>query len=191
MFADFVFPNNNEEEFLQMAKRLGISRILFCYPCSKKPNAQEYILAGLNEPEKAPQNAPIVSFAADRAAFESQNSLLICGLEGLSGKDSMHTRHSGLNHILAELAHKNNHTICFSPHLFPDASTQNFPTLLGRMMQNVELCRKYMVKMKLASFAKSPYQLRAAMEMKSFGCFLGMVPMEAKSALGFNPDLFS
>ena len=55
-------------------------------------------------------------------------------------------------------------------------------------MQNVSLCRKYEVKMKLASFAKSPYQMRAKKEIESFGYFLGMHHDEIKKALELNFD---
>jgi len=100
----------------------------------------------------------------------------------------MHSRHSGFNHILAEMACKNSHTVCFSHCALLNSGTANFSTVLGRMMQNVRLCRKYKVRMKLASFANSPRHLRAAKEMESFGHFLGMHSGEIKKVLELNFD---
>ncbi len=168
MFIDIVFPSNNEEEFLRISKKLGIE-LVFCYASGKlyKPRNNSIILCNSNS----------------REIFESHIPLHIYWLEDSAKADSMHTRHSGMNHILAELAHKNDHTICFSPSLLMGENNPYFSMLLGRMMQNVMLCRKYNIQMKLATFAKIPYRLRTEKEMESFGHFIGMTRGEINSSL--------
>lgn len=187
MFTDLTFPGNNEEEFLRIAEKLGI-KLIFCYPFRDfKPNSGigTAVLAEPHEIDKIKGNPTILCNSGKREIFEYNLPLHIFGLENFARYDSMHSRHSGMNHTLAELAHKNLHTICFSVCAL---ATQNsgFSVLLGRMMQNIKLCRKYKVKMKLATFAESPYQLRAAKEIESFGYFLGMGSAEVKNALDFN-----
>ena len=189
MFQDVVFPNNNELEFLNLSKKLDISKIIFCCPFGKKSNPESFeFSSNSGEIKKAPLASPMLSLSAGRDIFEMQKPLFIFGLEEMSRNDSMHSRQSGFNHILAELAHKNNHTICLSHCSLLNSGAENFSIVLGRMMQNVRLCRKYKVRMKLASFAKSPYQMRAAKEMGSFGHFLGMQQDEIKRALLLNFD---
>lgn len=189
MFQDIVFPHNNEPEFLNLSKKLDISKITFCYPFGKKLDSRAFEFSSNSyEIKKAPFDAPMISLSAGRDIFEMQKPLLIPWLEEMPRNDLMHSRHSGFNHILAELAYKNSHIVCFSHCALLNSGAANFSTILGRMMQNVRLCQKYKVRMKLASFAKSPYQLRAAKEMESFGHFLGMQPGEIKSALGINSD---
>ena len=59
-------------------------------------------------------------------------------------------------------------------------------------MQNIRLCRKYKVKMVLASFATDKFEMRDARDLISFGVCLGMNPGEAKKALNFSkrkPDI--
>ena len=52
-------------------------------------------------------------------------------------------------------------------------------------MQNVRLCRKYKVRMVLASFAHDPWEMRSAYDLLAFGQVLGMTPKEATVALNF------
>jgi RNase P/RNase MRP subunit p30 len=55
--------------------------------------------------------------------------------------------------------------------------------ILGRIMQNIKLARKYKMKIKLASFARNPYELRDCNDLLSFGILVGLHPSEAKKAL--------
>ena len=64
-----------------------------------------------------------------------------------------------------------------------NASPEKRAQIIGRMQQNVKLCRKYKVKMFLGSFAKDPYELRSDYELKAFGFMLGMNPKEVKNSV--------
>ena len=101
-------------------------------------------------------------------------------------KDKLHYRSSGLTHQILQLAsqHTTAFGFCFSTLL--DKKGKDRALLLGRMMQNVQLCRKYKIRMVLCSFARNMYELKSASDLQSFGRLLGMTPLEAKKALNFS-----
>lgn len=116
-----------------------------------------------------------------RKAAESKHVDLLIGLEEVEVKDSLHNRNSGMNEVICKLANKNNIAIAFSFSKILHSKVK--PLLLGRMMQNVGLCRKYKVRMLIASFAETKWDLRSYNELFSFGITLGMTPKEVKDAL--------
>ena len=90
---------------------------------------------------------------------------------------------SGLNQVICNIARKNNVTIGIS---FIDIlKSKNRPILLARIMQNIRLCRKYRVKMVMASFATNKYEMRDARDLYNLCLVLGMNEREAKEALNF------
>jgi RNase P/RNase MRP subunit p30 len=52
------------------------------------------------------------------------------------------------------------------------------------MAQNIVFCRKFKVPTLIASFARTPFELRNPSDLASFFTVLGMHPEEAKKALG-------
>lgn len=87
--------------------------------------------------------------------------------------DAMHYRDSGLNHVLCALAKEHNVAIGFSFSAVLHA--YNRAKLLGRMMQNIRLCRKYKVRMVIGSFAKNNDDIRNVKDMQAFFKVLGMM----------------
>ena len=49
-------------------------------------------------------------------------------------------------------------------------------------MQNIRFCRKFKVPMIVASFAKTPFEMRAPFELKAFFEVLGMTSKESAQA---------
>mgnify|MGYP001578923586 CR=1 FL=1 len=90
-----------------------------------------------------------------------------------------------MNQVLLQLAHKNDTAIGFALQPLLAVKGEQRAMLMGRMMQNVRLCRKYKVRMVLCSFAEDLFDLRSASDLQSFGRVLGMTPGEAKEALQF------
>ena len=122
----------------------------------------------------------------NRKIVENKQVDIFLSPEKTRTKDFMHYRDSGLNQVLCKLAKKNNIAIGFN---FNEVlNSKNKPLLLGKMMQNVRLCRKYNVKMIIISGAKNHYELRYSQELASFGMCLGMNPGEAKKALNFSKE---
>ncbi len=124
--------------------------------------------------------------AHNRKAVEHKNVDLLLSLERGRGKDFMHSRDSGLNHVLCSLAHRNDVAIGFN---FRDAlKSDNRGLILGKMMQNVRLCRKYKVRMVVISGACNEAELKSAKDLFSFGRVIGMTPIEAKHAVMFTKE---
>lgn len=92
--------------------------------------------------------------------------------------DAMHQRDSGLNHVLCTLAKEHNVAIGFS--FAAVIHSQNRSKLLGRMMQNIRLCRKYKVRIVIGSFAKERWDARNVKDMQSFFRVLGMTGKEVQ-----------
>ncbi len=115
----------------------------------------------------------------NRAALENKKVDVLLGPEKGRDRDFTHYRNSGLNQVLCKLAKKNNIAIGFD---FNDILvSMEKGKILGRMMQNVKLCRKYKVKMLIFDFKEE----RSKEELRSFGISLGMTPGESKKAVSF------
>lgn len=191
---DFVVPNNNEGEFIAMAERLGYKELFFLYTPndyltkqkkSEKENNKANkikihngVLADKNTLYKIQNKlkdkgafVAIKSSSNDKEAIEKSRIGMIFSFEESPRKDFIHQRASGLNHILCRVARENNVAIGFSIKSLLDA--ENKPELLGRIMQNMKLCRKFGVKTAIASFAKNPFEMRGAHDLASLFGILG------------------
>ena len=98
-------------------------------------------------------------------------------------KDSMHYRNSGLNQVLCELARRNRIFIGIS------LEKSYEPKELGKIMQNIRLCKKYSVPILFFSLAKNEYGLRNPKDIISFCKVLGMTPGAANYAVAGLEDL--
>jgi len=95
----------------------------------------------------------------------------------VSKKDSLHFRNSGLDHILCKMMNEGSIAMAVSLD-----KISNYVEI-GRIKQNIRLCRKYNVKMLFFTFADNIYSLRARLDILAFLEVLGMTPGEAKNAL--------
>ena len=185
---DFVIPNNNEKEFIIMAERLGYKELFFLHnfdDFSKNSNSdpkikiRRGILATPKNIDKINQKLKdkdvfiaIKSSDTDREIIEKNNVNLIFGFEEISRKDFFNQRLSGLDHILCKLAHNNDISIGFSFNSL--LNSENKSIILGRMIQNINLCRKFKVKMIIGSFARNPYEMRSPYDLESLFRILGL-----------------
>jgi len=92
--------------------------------------------------------------------------------------DFLHQRNSGLNHVLCRLAKENNVAIGFS--FSSVLQSKERGKLIGRMMQNIKLCRKYKVRMVIGSFGKTQDDVRSEKDMQSFFKVIGMTGKEVQ-----------
>ena len=201
MYIDIVFPRDNEQDFIDVAVKLGYNALCFAYPFGRdivhekekiKELEKKYkikLYAGLcpkpEEIQRAVGKADLIvvkgSFK-DRFVLEKTKADIIFNLES-HGRDSMHYRSSGLNQVLCRFAKANDICIGFSFSSLLKADSFQKAVLIGRIKQNVKLCRKYKAKTIIASFAEKPFQLRNPSDLISFGITLGMHPSEAKKSL--------
>ena len=195
MYSDIVFPESNEQEFIKIAEALGYSKLYFIYPFSKLKDIKQIeskqvkietgIITDIKGLSKANKQSQFVLFrGSNRSVFEKASASIIFDLETEQHQDFMHQRNSGLNHVLAKLAHDSSIAVGFSfSSLLKAKSPELKARLIGRISQNIRLCRKYKVNTRIASFASSPYQMRSPHDLIALFSLLGMHPAEAKDAL--------
>ena len=120
-------------------------------------------------------------------ALSNPSTHILTNTETVKTQDKHHWRSSGLNHILLNLAKKNNVAIGFNINTLLECRGKDRATLLGRMMQNVAYCRSYHIPMVICTLAKTPWDLRNASDLLSLGTTLGMTAQEARQALNYHP----
>ncbi len=163
---DFVLSN----ELVRLGKTFGFEKI-FCLDLidvkdtinlkKKISNADAKGLVVVNTDE---------NFSRD--IFEDNRVDIVIGLENINEKDNLHYRKSGLDQVLCSMANKNKISIGFS---FSDVLyAKDRGKIIGRMMQNAMLCKKYKVNMVVASFAKDRYGMRLRNDLEAFGRAIGI-----------------
>lgn len=117
----------------------------------------------------------------NRKILENKNIDILLSPDYLTKNDKMHFRNSGLNQVLCKIAKKNNIAIgiSFSRILNSKKRSKDF----GRIIQNIKFCKKYKVKLVLATFAKNKWELRTSKDLLALGQLLGLSPSETKQAL--------
>ncbi|MDO8628516.1 MAG: RNase P subunit p30 family protein [Nanoarchaeota archaeon] len=120
---------------------------------------------------------------ATRKILNNPKTDILTNMETNPKTDKTNSRRAGLNHVLCKLAHQNNIMIAFNYNLV--LNSNNKPTIMGRMQQNVKHCRKYHVKMIIASFATNKYEQRTPQDLQAFGQSIGMTPRETQQALRY------
>ena len=191
---DIVIPNNNEEQFISMAEKLGYDSLCFLYSIDSYTSNKDSIkkigatgkkikivhgiiadsktigrIKGKLKGEKA--FTAVKSSENDRQIIEGSMANMIFSFEENPRRDFIHQRASGLNHILCKLAKEKKVAAGFSLSLILNDKNKN--AILGRMMQNISLCKKFKLKTIIASFAQYPYDMRGAHDIKSLFEILG------------------
>ena len=168
---DIVFPDGNEKEFIEMAKRLGYSGICFVYNNPKKIEIKSNlkIISGTICKNKIKKSDLILLESNNRTLIKKKPDAVF-NIEG--SRDFIHQRDSGLDHVICKEMHKFgvNYAISFSNILNSDDKER----LIGRIMQNIMLCNKYKVEVLIASFAKHAYEMRNIQDLISFARTLGV-----------------
>ena len=204
MFIDLVLPKNNEKELIEIAEKLKNPALCFIYKFKNRADfskKQEKInklqektklrlftglIADSKNINKAKKLVNLVIYKStgnDRHAIEKSKANVVFEFETIAARDSMHSRNSGLNQVLCKLANKNNVMMGFSFSTILNIEGMIRSQIIGRMMQNIRLCRKYKVKTVIASFAEKPYDMRPYHDLKSVFISFGMHPKEAKDSL--------
>ena len=126
----------------------------------------------------------------NRMALEDKRTDMLLDPEETRKKDFMKWRNSGLNHVLCKLAEKNNIKIGISFSRLNRMGSEEKSLKIGKIMQNIRLCRKYKAKIVLASFAESEKDLLSGYELKSIGLILGMTPQQVNESLENAGEIF-
>jgi hypothetical protein len=171
MKHDIVFPNNNEKDFTAVAKKLGTIELLFVYPFPNKTKDSNTItIATPNQLKSGSANTENVIVRSDpekdRWLMEKIKPSMMFGFEFQNRKDFLHHRNSAINHITAKIMARNKIAYGFPVAELINAPKWKQPIIIGRMQQNIVLCKKYGVEIIIASFAKDPMDMRSLKDVK-------------------------
>jgi ribonuclease P/MRP protein subunit RPP1 len=122
----------------------------------------------------------------NRMVVSDKSHDILMNPELKSIKDKIHYRNSGINQVLAKLAKKNEVAIGFGFSFLLTKYYEERARMLGRMKQNVRICRKFKVKMVVCSYAKDVKEMRGAKDLLAFARVIGMDGGEAKKALNWS-----
>lgn len=185
---DAVVPQNNEIEFLKMAEKLGYDKIIFLYDSDKKIKPVKHDKIKINfgiitlKGGKTKYPTFLQSGEKDQQIIENNPPNAAYEFETKSEKDYLHQRASGLNNTICTFAQKNNVIITFSfNQLIKNIKTKR-AQVIGRIKQNIKLCRKHKVKIAIASFATTPHEMRAPKDIQALFQIIGMHPAETHKA---------
>ncbi len=200
MYTDIVIPNGNEEEFIEIAYKLGYLGICFVYPEKdfklKKIGTEKVevffgVLCEQGDVKRARKKADFVLVENPedaRLCVEREAPDVIFNFESQSRKDFIHQRNSGMDHIIARFMKKKG--------IFPGFSLQSIfeqkekDIFLGRIMQNIFLLEKYSTDFLIASFAKDPYAMKNPGDIVSLFSTFGMNKKKAKASMEKLPLIF-
>ncbi len=188
---DIVSPKNNEKEFLSFAKRFAYKWLVFAYPFNEFKElkftensiniASAIIINKPNQAKKASKLADLVIAVPSkqnlRIFIEKANCDIITNIETLESKDPLHFRASGLNQVLVKILAKKEKFLCINRSIL---NTKQKSILLGRIAQNIILCKKYHVPVIMASFANHPLEMLYFHDVISFFNLFQLTPKETK-----------
>src|SRR3989344_140343 len=156
------------KDLVGLGKKFGFEKVYFVDLIEAK-DVNEF-------KRKAAKIDGLVAVKADKALlrniFENKRVDIVTGLENIEDKDDLHYKKSGLDHVLCNLANKHGISVGFSFDELLNAKDKG--KIIGRMMQNAMLCKKYKVNIVVGSFARDKYDLRLRNDLEAFGRVIGI-----------------
>ncbi len=164
---DYVIASGNEKEFIKMAEQLGYSELVFIGNIDTSKLKSNIKLSASKRIFKS-------DVQKDRALIESKRVDLIYEFEQAKRNDTVNFPSSGMNQVIAKLMKQKgvDYGLSFAQLLY--ASKEEQAKIIGRMMLNIKLCKKYKVPIIVASFARHPYEMRDHRDLIAFARTLGL-----------------
>lgn len=103
----------------------------------------------------------------NRVALEHKKVFALVAPEFSRANDFLYQRNSGLNHVLCKIAKEKNKLIVFRFSDIQGTETQK-ALLLGRMAQNLKLCKKYHVNYLFSNFSSDISKILDFKQLKLF-----------------------
>lgn len=189
---DIVFPTGNESDFIRTAEKLGFNHLIFSYNSVEnffnnsetKIKISNALFCSPSQIQKMKKTGKFMICKAEensREILEHFKPNLIFAIEEVQKKDQLHHRTSGVNQVLCKIAEKNNVIFGFSFSSFLNKNSFVKSQIMGRMMQNISLFKKYKNDFFIASFAQNPWQMKSPNDLSSFFQCLGMHQSEIKT----------
>jgi RNase P/RNase MRP subunit p30 len=181
---DVVLPKENEEELAFMAERLGFGSLCFLYENDKEMNNAAARISAIRKKSKlkfytaslGSGNADIIFGDVSRTDIDelvtNRKIDALSGFEQIKGRDKFNYRNSGLNHISAKAMADKKKIYCIDISMLIEPRSRT--VLMGRVKQNIMLCKKYKVGIAAASFADSPFRMRNPTDVLSLLWLLGL-----------------
>lgn len=113
----------------------------------------------------------------NRAALEHKKVRALVSPEYERKFDYAHYRNSGLNQVLCKIARDNNKEIIENFSEFLEKDKKNKAILLGRILQNAKLCKKYKVSFVITQFVKAEGELINSKKIEDFAKILFWNPI--------------
>jgi len=196
MIDFFIGKRNRETE--NFAKKLGFNRLLFVKEVSKlkhitkedKDNYDAFLIKTLKpEPLRrmidklSNYSKPIFVLGTtdevNRIALEHKKIKALVSPEYNRQRDFLHYRNSGLNQVLCKIARDNNKLIIINFNNILLSQDIKRAKIIGRIIQNIKICKKYKTKIRIASFATLQKEMRSFSDLRSFCVAIGMTKEEA------------
>ncbi len=98
----------------------------------------------------------------------SKTSTHVVGVEYTDEKDGLHQRRSGLNHVILADFKKRGVVVLFDYGSLRNLSEKKKATILGRMRQNISLCKKNKIEYSFVSLAKEILEMKDKKDVKVF-----------------------
>lgn len=206
MFIDIVIPKDNEEKFVLMAKRLGLSGLCFLY--SKKDYA-----VGKEKVEGLSKKYSLSFFSGILIEAEGDNPLklkkkfkpsLLCSVfhdrkdikKGLdvvfkvedSTRDFLKFRNSGLDFVKVNMMNKLNISYAVDFSFIKNSIREEKAEVLSRLTQNFKILRKRKGGLIFASFSQNPCDLVNPADAKSLLITFGSSTEQAKTAFSLTHE---
>ncbi|MBT3405891.1 hypothetical protein HN419_01865 [Candidatus Woesearchaeota archaeon] len=155
---DVICPKDAKAlvKFEEIALRLGIDTLYIVGDFELKSDKIKMIKAGERKASFIIKKADGVN---DRKWLQNRDVDLVYGLEGVARKDGVHHRYSGLNQIMCKVARDANTMIGFDFGAVLHAKGVRRAQLLGRIEQNIRLCKKYKVECCWVSLADEWFEM--------------------------------
>ena len=123
--------------------------------------------------------------AFNRRAVETLKIDYLISPERGVKKDTLKQRDSGINHVVAKLMKEKGIVIVIDFSSIAKLSGKDKAIRLGRLIQNVKICRKAGCEIKIASFGKSDVGIVGEKARSSLGVSLGMSSVQARNSTLF------
>lgn len=199
MNVDF-FLGKRSIEIEAWAKQLGFDKLYFVKEISvlseiKKDESYDVVLIKTAEPEMLRRMLDKASSCfseifvlgmndkINRATLESKKTKALVSPEYERKHDYITHRNSGLNQVLCKIAHDNDKAIIINFKDILQKKGKEKAILLGRIIQNIRLCRKYDVKLKIATFSSAKDEMRSSFDLKSFCSAIDASTLQVKKII--------
>jgi len=121
----------------------------------------------------------------NRRALEKLKIDFLVSVEKGEKKDSLKQRDSGLNHVSAKIAAEKGISIVINFSEISGLFGEEKALRIGRIIQNIKVCRKVNCRILIASFARNKKEMVSVHSRKSFGISLGMSSKQSKECVEF------